>query len=59
VLKKNKLSNEEYAKYYWNGIPQSLRVKLENRLLAKDPVRSLANPFRIEEIITRLKRYSR
>jgi hypothetical protein len=50
LLKKNKLSNEEYATYYWNGIPKSLRVKLENRLLAKDPVRSLANPFGVEEI---------
>ena len=50
LLKKNKISNEEYATYYWNGIPKVLRIKLENRLLAKDPVRSLANPFGVDEI---------
>jgi len=50
LLKNNKLSNKEYAMYYWNGIPKSLWVKLENRLLAKDPVQSLANPFGVKEI---------
>ena len=50
LLKKNKVSNEEYATYYWNGIPRQLRIKLENRLLAKDPTRSLVTPFRVDEI---------
>ena len=50
LLKKNKISVEEYATYYWNGIPRALRIKLENRLLARDPTRSLSTPFRVEEI---------
>ena len=50
LLRKKKISEEEYATYYWNGIPKSLRSKLENRLLAKDPVRSLATPFGVDEI---------
>ena len=42
LLKKNKISVEEYATYYWNGIPRALRIKLENRLLVHNPTRSLA-----------------
>lgn len=50
LLKRKKLSDDEYATYYWNGIPRLLRIKVENRLLAKDPIRSLANPFKVDEI---------
>ncbi|KAF7965113.1 hypothetical protein HWV62_45565 [Athelia sp. TMB] len=50
LLKKRKVTQEEYATYYWNGIPKSLRHKLENRLVAKDPTRSLEQPFSVEEI---------
>jgi hypothetical protein len=50
LLKKNKISDDEYATYYWNGIPKVLRVKVENRLLARDPVRSLTTPFKVDEI---------
>ena len=50
LLKRNKISEDEYATYYWNGIPKPLRTKVENRLLAKDPVRSLASPFKVDEI---------
>ena len=49
-MKKNKISDDEYATYYWNGIPKVLRVKVENRLLARDPVRSLTTPFKVDEI---------
>ena len=50
LLKKKKITDEEYATYYWNGIPRALRSKLENRLLATDPTRSLANPFAVDQI---------
>jgi hypothetical protein len=50
LRKRGKISGDEYATYYWNGIPRTLRGKLENRMLAKDPVRSLANPFTVDEI---------
>jgi len=50
LLKKSKISVDEYATYYWNGIPKALRTKLENRLLARNPNRSLSTPFKVEEI---------
>jgi hypothetical protein len=50
LLKKKKISEDEYATYYWNGIPKTLRSKVENRLLAKDPVRSLSSPFKVDEV---------
>lgn len=50
LKKKGKITDDEYATYYWNGIPKTLRNKLENRLLAADPTRSLASPFKVDEI---------
>ena len=50
MKKKGKISDEEYSTYYWNGIPRTLRTKLENRLLAKDPIRSLVTPFGVDEV---------
>lgn len=50
LKKKGKISNAEYATYYWIGIPRTFRHKLEDRLMARDPTRSLEEPFSIEEI---------
>ncbi|KAF7984505.1 hypothetical protein HWV62_13655 [Athelia sp. TMB] len=50
LKKKGKISNAEYATYYWIGIPRKFRHKLEDRLMARDPTRSLEEPFSIEEI---------
>ncbi|KZP25473.1 hypothetical protein FIBSPDRAFT_733713, partial [Athelia psychrophila] len=50
LLKKKKISDSEFATQYWNGIPRSFRGKIENRLLAKDPARSLTEPFKVSEI---------
>ncbi|KZP10548.1 hypothetical protein FIBSPDRAFT_758114, partial [Athelia psychrophila] len=50
LLKKKKISESEFATQYWNGIPRSFRSKIENRLLAKDPARSLTEPFKVSEI---------
>ncbi|KZP29953.1 hypothetical protein FIBSPDRAFT_726795, partial [Athelia psychrophila] len=50
LLKKSKISDCEFATQYWNGIPRSFRNKIENRLLAKDPARSLTEPFKVSEI---------
>jgi hypothetical protein len=36
LLKKKKITDEEYVTYYWNGIPKALQVKLENCLLASN-----------------------
>ena len=50
LLKKKKITDDEYATYYWNGILKVLWVKLENRLLAKNPTWSLVTPFQVDEI---------
>ena len=38
LRKKGKISVDKYETYYQNAIPITLWGKLENRLLAKDPV---------------------
>lgn len=52
LLKKKKISEAEYNTQYWNGIPRSFRSKIKNRLLAKEPARSLTKPFKVSEINT-------
>jgi hypothetical protein len=47
---KNKISEEEHATYFWQGIPKTLRLRIENRLLAEDPKRSLATAWTVEEV---------
>ncbi len=42
---KDKISEDEHATYFWQGIPRTLRLRIENRLLAQDPTRSLAKPW--------------
>jgi hypothetical protein len=47
---KGKISEEEHAIYFWQGIPKTLRLRIENRLLAEDPKRSLAKAWTVEEV---------
>lgn len=49
LLEQNKLTTDAHATYFWNGIPRSLRNRLENRILAQDPIRDLSTPFSFEE----------
>jgi hypothetical protein len=50
LLTEKKIGSKEYATYFWQGIPRTLRVRLENRLLAGDPVRDLSEPFEVDDI---------
>jgi hypothetical protein len=50
LLSDDRISEREYATYFWQGIPKPLRIRLENRILAKNPVRDLSEPFEIDEI---------
>ncbi|KZP28133.1 hypothetical protein FIBSPDRAFT_685114, partial [Athelia psychrophila] len=50
LLRKTKITTEVYATQYWSGIPRSLREKLENRLVANNPARSLVTPLSVAEI---------
>ena len=45
-----KISIEETAVYYWKGIPQDFRTKLEARLLAINPDHDLELPFNIDQV---------
>jgi hypothetical protein len=45
-----KISEDEHATYFWQGIPRTLRLRIENRLLAQDPTRSLAKPWPVEKV---------
>jgi hypothetical protein len=50
LLTTKKIGSKEYATYFWQGIPRTLRARLENRLLAGDPVRDLSEPFEVDDI---------
>jgi len=47
---KDKISEDEHATYFWQGIPRTLRLRIENRLLAQDPTRSLAKPWPVDKV---------
>jgi C4-type Zn-finger protein len=47
---KGKISEDEHATYFWQGIPRTLRLRIENRLLAQDPTRSMAKPWEVSKV---------
>jgi len=47
---KGKISEDEHATYFWQGIPRTLRLRIENRLLAQDPNRSMAKPWEVSKV---------
>lgn len=47
-----KITDNEYATYFWQGIPKPLHTCIENRILARNPIRDLSQPFGSEEIDT-------
>ena len=52
LLNGAKISEKEYATYFWQGIPKALKICIENRILTRNPVRDLSEPFSIGEIDT-------
>src|SRR6202790_4034349 len=52
LLSERRITQGEYATYFWQGIPKPLRIRLENRILASNPIRDLSEPFGVEEIDT-------
>src|ERR1700727_2392062 len=52
LLNGAKISEKEYATYFWQGIPKALKIRIENRILTRNPVRDLSEPFSIFEIDT-------
>ena len=52
LLNGAKISPKEHATYFWQGIPKPLKIRIENRILTRNPVRDLSEPFSIFEIDT-------
>lgn len=52
LLTGEKITDNEYAAYFWHGVPRLLRARIENRILVHDPVRDLSVPFSTQEIDT-------
>ncbi|KAG2338265.1 hypothetical protein BDR05DRAFT_978257 [Suillus weaverae] len=46
-----KLTSEEYASYFWEGIYKKLRIKIETRLMAKEPERDLSEAFPVDRVV--------
>jgi hypothetical protein len=47
---KGKISDEEHATYFWQGIPHTLQLQIKNWLLAQDPTCSLAQAWPVNKV---------
>ena len=50
LLVTGKISANEHATCFWQGIPKSLRGKIERRILARNPIRDLSEPFNVDDV---------
>jgi hypothetical protein len=50
LLREGKIGENEYATYFWQGIPKALQNRIENRILTGDPIRDMSEPFGVNEI---------
>jgi hypothetical protein len=48
---RNKISDDDYSVYLWQGIHRKLRQKIEDRLLVGDVTRDMSTPFESDKII--------
>ena len=47
---RNKVTNEEFKLWFWAGLPEKFRRKVEARLRIEDPTLDIRNPFEINKI---------
>jgi hypothetical protein len=47
----NKLTSEEYASYFWEGINKRVRAKIKSRLMAREPDRDLSLAFPVDKVV--------
>ena len=45
LMKEDKISEREYATYFWQGIPSKFRARLESRLMSQYPTHDISEPF--------------
>jgi hypothetical protein len=50
LVSRGKITQREYAAYFWHGIPKELQQILENKLLAAEPNRDMSEPYDINTI---------
>jgi len=50
LLAGGKITDKEYATYFWQGIPRPLRQRIEGRILVRNPTRDLSEPFEVDEM---------
>jgi hypothetical protein len=50
-----KISETEHMVYFWEGIPRTMKKKIEERLLSKEPNRDMSKPFTVKEITELLR----
>jgi len=49
--KSSQISSWDYHRYFWEGLPESFRTKVEYRMLATDPSLDVSVPFKITKIV--------
>ncbi|KAL0957464.1 hypothetical protein HGRIS_001260 [Hohenbuehelia grisea] len=57
LLSHGKITLDEHAAYFWQGIPKDLRHTLEQRILARNPDRDMSEPFKVEAICRSAEAY--
>lgn len=57
LLSKRKLTELEYAAYFWHGIPKELQQILENKLQAADPNRDMSEPYDMARVCAAAETY--
>ncbi|KAF7798999.1 hypothetical protein EIP86_010229 [Pleurotus ostreatoroseus] len=50
LMKEDKISEREYATYFWQGIPSKFRARLESRLMSQYPTHDISEPFSTQKI---------
>src|SRR6267154_619378 len=50
LLAGGKITDKEYATYFWQGIPRPLRQRIEGRILVCNPTCNLSEPFEVDEM---------
>ena len=46
----DKITEDEYNTYFWQGIPKPFRERLENRLMGQHPTHDISTPFSLDQI---------
>jgi hypothetical protein len=46
-----KIPDSDYNRYFWEGLHESFRIKVENRMLTTNPSLDVSTPFKISKIV--------